>query len=367
MRGVWATKGISLRKNVLRNLFPWPLDKRAFLEPARQLARRRRPLPDDPPGDPGAARRCPARAALPGGFRAERGRPGRPCLAIVRRKRPLEPRDLWGSSVRCAANGRTRSARSEPVGPASRCARLCRVRGWRAASPSCWTPTARPPTMSPATNELCIDAAASRHSTSSSVRLASLPVTISSAWKPGSQSTSTEWAGSSRALCSRSAYARESSSDTPTKTEKVSPDSFSAFATARLISSSSPIVNASPAGTCTANGIRVRRPRPGQDPRLRALAASVRRPRAGRRPQRSGSAWPSLRCRSWRWRTRSRRPGPESRSADPAIAGQSDREPRASRRGCREALPCSGVRSRPYGIAPRAAPWERSEEEDRCP
>ncbi len=32
VRGVWATKGISLRKNVLRNLFPWPLDKRAFLE-----------------------------------------------------------------------------------------------------------------------------------------------------------------------------------------------------------------------------------------------------------------------------------------------------------------------------------------------
>jgi aminopeptidase N len=32
VRGVWATKGISLRKNVLRNLFPWPLDKRTFLD-----------------------------------------------------------------------------------------------------------------------------------------------------------------------------------------------------------------------------------------------------------------------------------------------------------------------------------------------
>jgi aminopeptidase N len=32
VRGAWATKGIALRKNVLRNLFPWPLDKRAFLE-----------------------------------------------------------------------------------------------------------------------------------------------------------------------------------------------------------------------------------------------------------------------------------------------------------------------------------------------
>ncbi len=32
VRGGWATKGISLRKNVLRNLFPWPVDKRAFLD-----------------------------------------------------------------------------------------------------------------------------------------------------------------------------------------------------------------------------------------------------------------------------------------------------------------------------------------------
>ncbi len=32
LRGVWARKGISLRKNVLRNLFPWPTDKRAFLD-----------------------------------------------------------------------------------------------------------------------------------------------------------------------------------------------------------------------------------------------------------------------------------------------------------------------------------------------
>ena len=119
--------------------------------------------------------------------------------------------------------------------------------------------------MSPATKELCIDAAASRHSTSSSERRASLPVTISSAWNPGSQSTSTEWAGSSRTLCSRSAYARESSSDTPTKTENVSPDSFSALATARLISSSSPIVNASPAGTRTAHRRSSRHRRPGPD------------------------------------------------------------------------------------------------------
>ena len=32
VRGVWATKGVWMRKTVLRNLFPWPLDKRAFLE-----------------------------------------------------------------------------------------------------------------------------------------------------------------------------------------------------------------------------------------------------------------------------------------------------------------------------------------------
>ncbi len=32
VRGNWATKGISLRKNVLRNLFPWPVDKRSFLD-----------------------------------------------------------------------------------------------------------------------------------------------------------------------------------------------------------------------------------------------------------------------------------------------------------------------------------------------
>jgi len=31
-RGVWATKGTALRKNVLRNLFPWPADQEDFLE-----------------------------------------------------------------------------------------------------------------------------------------------------------------------------------------------------------------------------------------------------------------------------------------------------------------------------------------------
>ena len=31
LRGVWADKGAALRKNVLRWLFPWPLDKQAFL------------------------------------------------------------------------------------------------------------------------------------------------------------------------------------------------------------------------------------------------------------------------------------------------------------------------------------------------
>ena len=31
-RGVWARKGSSLRKNVLRNLFPWPVDKQALLD-----------------------------------------------------------------------------------------------------------------------------------------------------------------------------------------------------------------------------------------------------------------------------------------------------------------------------------------------
>ena len=32
LRGVWATKGDSLRKNVLRFLFPWPLDKQGLLD-----------------------------------------------------------------------------------------------------------------------------------------------------------------------------------------------------------------------------------------------------------------------------------------------------------------------------------------------
>src|SRR6185436_2182091 len=32
VRGVWTTKGVWMRKTVLRNLFPWPLDKRAFLD-----------------------------------------------------------------------------------------------------------------------------------------------------------------------------------------------------------------------------------------------------------------------------------------------------------------------------------------------
>jgi aminopeptidase N len=31
-RGVWATKGISLRKSALRNLFPWPTRQQPFLE-----------------------------------------------------------------------------------------------------------------------------------------------------------------------------------------------------------------------------------------------------------------------------------------------------------------------------------------------
>lgn len=31
-RGVWATKGISLRKSALRNLFPWPTDQQDFLD-----------------------------------------------------------------------------------------------------------------------------------------------------------------------------------------------------------------------------------------------------------------------------------------------------------------------------------------------
>jgi len=32
LRGVWADRGAALRKNVLRWLFPWPLDKQAFLD-----------------------------------------------------------------------------------------------------------------------------------------------------------------------------------------------------------------------------------------------------------------------------------------------------------------------------------------------
>ncbi|HLL61685.1 MAG TPA: aminopeptidase N [Propionibacteriaceae bacterium] len=32
LRGVWAAKGAALRKNALRWLFPWPLDKQAFLD-----------------------------------------------------------------------------------------------------------------------------------------------------------------------------------------------------------------------------------------------------------------------------------------------------------------------------------------------
>ena len=50
-------------------------------------------------------------------------------------------------------------------------------------------------------------------------------------------------------MCSRSAYARESSSETPTNTEKVRPERVSAFRTARLIHSSWLGVNESPAGT----------------------------------------------------------------------------------------------------------------------
>ena len=31
-RGVWATKGISLRKAAVRHLFPWPTQQQPFLE-----------------------------------------------------------------------------------------------------------------------------------------------------------------------------------------------------------------------------------------------------------------------------------------------------------------------------------------------
>ena len=50
-------------------------------------------------------------------------------------------------------------------------------------------------------------------------------------------------------LCSRSAYPRESSSATPTKTENLRPETVSAFWTARLIHSRWLGVNESPAGT----------------------------------------------------------------------------------------------------------------------
>ena len=53
-RGVWATKGTTLRKSVLRNLFPWPADLRGFLDPARPVAGRGRPEQLDPAGHPGA-------------------------------------------------------------------------------------------------------------------------------------------------------------------------------------------------------------------------------------------------------------------------------------------------------------------------
>ena len=65
------------------------------------------------------------------------------------------------------------------------------------------------------------------------------PVTISRTWNSGSQSTSTECAGSSSAPCRRSAYARESSSATPTKTENVRPETRSALWTAQVIRSRS--------------------------------------------------------------------------------------------------------------------------------
>jgi aminopeptidase N len=31
-RGVWATKGVALRRSALRNLFPWPTEQQPFLE-----------------------------------------------------------------------------------------------------------------------------------------------------------------------------------------------------------------------------------------------------------------------------------------------------------------------------------------------
>src|ERR671912_1414775 len=83
LRGVWADKGAALRKNVLRWLFPWPLDKQAFVD-------RLDPWLAAAPGQ-GAGRagvgRAGGRPAGDGGERPRRpggGRRGRP--PAVRRR-----------------------------------------------------------------------------------------------------------------------------------------------------------------------------------------------------------------------------------------------------------------------------------------
>ena len=65
LRGVWADKAASLRKNVLRLLFPWPLDKQALLDRLDPWLADRRPVGLGTPDRRGASRRHAASPALP--------------------------------------------------------------------------------------------------------------------------------------------------------------------------------------------------------------------------------------------------------------------------------------------------------------
>ena len=118
---------------------------------------------------PGAGRaRRPARHRPrgPPSARGPRGhRPGRVgTVPQLRDRAPL--------AARTSERARPRGAHSSPVGP-------CSVGGWRAASPSWVMPFARPPTMSPATNDERMVAAASAHTAVGQRAAGRRPVTIS--------------------------------------------------------------------------------------------------------------------------------------------------------------------------------------------
>ena len=171
------------------NLFPWPLDKQAFLDrldrwlATADLSSSTRRI------DPRAARRRPPRPALPKRCVTCSLRSGVGFYAFRTRTTETRRSELGLGAYR------TRTTETRKAETSARLS-VCRVRGCRALSPSCWTPTDQP-ADDVAADERGLHGRGREpalHVVQRPLRLRP-PVTISRAWKPGSQSTSTDRAG----------------------------------------------------------------------------------------------------------------------------------------------------------------------------